>query len=432
MACAPTADGREGSARLRWLGLGRVLNQQQPPRIQHWFGPEQTLNLSQNRYHLKDLLSLRRSCDPMSFTQFALPPFWSLSVPVAGAALLGGFAADFVDPDGAAGLIVAAILLLATVFAAVHHAEILALRIGEPLGSILLSLAVTIIEVALIISIMRAGGQGSDVVARDAVFAAVMIVLNGVVGLCLILGGQRYHEQRFQLDGAASALAVLGTLAVIAFVLPNHTIATLGPTYAPLQLVVAGAASLVLYCTFIFVQTVSHRKYFLDKAARASRRTAELHRVPAPQTTAVSALLLPLALIVVVLLAKVLSHPLERGVAAVGLPREVVGVVIAAVVLLPEVLAATTAAIRNRVQSSLNVTLGSALASIGLTIPVVATVSLLLDLPLVLGLSSENTVLLLLTLFVGTLTLGTGRTTVLQGVIHLAIFAMFLLLVVVP
>jgi Ca2+:H+ antiporter len=177
---------------------------------------------------------------------------------------------------------------------------------------------------------------------------------------------------------------------------------------------------------------VSHRKYFLDKATGASRRTAERHGVPVPLTTAISALLLPLALIVVVLLAKVLSHPLERGVASMSLPPEVVGVVIAAVVLLPEVLAATTAAIRNRVQSSLNVTLGSALASIGLTIPVVAAVSLLLDLPLVLGLSSENTVLLLLTLFVGTLTLGTGRTTVLQGAIHLVIFAMFLLLVFVP
>lgn len=362
-------------------------------------------------------------------------PAWSWAAPAAGVALLGAIGTNLFA-EGALALVLAGLLLLATVFAAVHHAELLALRIGEPFGSILLALAVTVIEVALIVSVMLSGGQGADTVARDTVFSAVMISLCGMVGLCLVLGGRRHFEQRFRLEGAAAALAVLGTLAVLALILPNHTVATLGPSYAPPQLLLVGLVSLALYGTFVFVQTVKHRDYFLaDDAPGAGLEGAaadRAHPMPPGRVTAASAALLPLSLIVVVLLAKLLSHPLERGVAAAGLPPAVVGVAIAAIVLLPEGLAAAKAALRNRLQDSLNLALGSALASIGLTIPTVAAVSLLLGIPLSLGISAADTVLLVLALFVGALTLGTGRTTVLHGAIHLVIFVIFLLLAAVP
>ncbi|MGG5808692.1 calcium:proton antiporter [Falsiroseomonas sp. CW058] len=358
-------------------------------------------------------------------------PAWSVAASVLGLGLFGLLAAGVLSEASALALLAAAALLAASVFAAVHHAEILALRIGEPLGSILLALAVTVIEVALIVSFMLSGSPGAEAVARDTVFAAVMIVLNGVVGLCLVLGGRRHHEQRFRLEGASAALAVLGTLAVVALVLPNHTVATLGPTYSPVQLAVAASASLVLYITFVFAQTVRHRDYFLDEAT-SDDETTPARITPGRRIVAFSAVLLPASLAAVVLLAKTLSHPLESGIASAGLPHAVVGVVVAAIVLLPEGLAAAKAAIGNRVQGSLNLALGSALASIGLTIPAVAAVSLFLDTSPVLGLSAENTVLLILTLFVSTLTLGTGRTTALQGVVHLVIFAVFLLLTLVP
>jgi Ca2+:H+ antiporter len=260
-----------------------------------------------------------------------------------------------------------------------------------------------------------------------------MIVLNGIVGFCLVLGGRRHHEQAFQLQAASAALAVLGTLAVLALVLPNYTLAVSGPYYSPVQLAFVGILSLVLYAAFVFVQTVRHREYFLDlvpdQTGSAPVKPAAL---PSNSVTLAALVLLILSLTAVILLAKVLSYPLDRAIDAAGLPQAFVGVVIAAIVLLPEGLASVRAAVRNRLQSSMNLALGSAIASIGLTIPVVAVVSLWADQRLVLGLSNENIVLLLLTLFVSTLTLGTGRTTVLQGTVHLVIFAVFLLVAAVP
>jgi Ca2+:H+ antiporter len=275
---------------------------------------------------------------------------------------------------------------------------------------------------------MLAAPPGANATARDTVYAAVMLVLNGVVGLCLVVGGARHHEQSFQAQGAAAALGVLGTLATIALILPNHTRAVVGPLYATSQLIFIGAVSLLLYAVFVFVQAVRHRDYFLtdDPAPEAH------HAPPSGRATLASALLLVVALVAVVLLAKTLSVPLGRGIAWAGLPAAFVGVVIAAVVLLPEGMAALRAAAANRVQTSLNLALGSALASIGLTIPAVATVSVLIGQPLVLGLEPEETVLLILTLFVSTLTLATGRSTVLQGAIHLVIFGVFLFLSAVP
>jgi Ca2+:H+ antiporter len=359
-------------------------------------------------------------------------PMLGWAPPAAAGLLLALTYFAIVPSDAVLVLVIAGILLGGAVFAAVHHAEVLAVRLGEPFGSILLAIAVTVIEVALIVSIMLSGSAGSDTVARDTVFSAVMIVLNGVIGLCLVLGAQRHHEQSFQLQGAAAALAVLGTLATFALVLPNYTASTLGPLYSPVQLLFVGAVSFALYCIFVFIQTIRHREYFLEDVGNESDSSDGPHDKPSNVIAWTSAVLLTASLVFVVLLAKVLSRPLESLVTTAGLPQTVVGIVIASIVLLPEGLAATKAALLNRLQSSMNLALGSAIASIALTIPTVAVASLLLGQRLVLGLTPANTVLLLLTLFVSTLTLGTGRTTVLQGAVHLVIFMVFILLAAIP
>jgi Ca2+:H+ antiporter len=352
-------------------------------------------------------------------------PWWTWAWPALAWAILvlmtvfGGWAIE-----AAAGAI-----LIATVFAAVYHAEVVAHRIGEPFGTLVLAVAVTIIEVALIVSVMIAAGEGKAGLARDTVFAAVMIVCNGIVGLCLLMGGMRHRVQGFQVEGASAALAVLAALTILTLVVPNFTTSAAGPTFSTPQLVFAGAVSLVLYGSFVFVQTVRHRDYFLPVAEEDEETHAPL---PSNAITLVSAGLLVAALIAVVGLAKALTPTLEVGVAWVNAPKAVVGIVIAALVLLPEGLAALRAARANRLQTSLNLALGSALASIGLTIPAVAVVSIVLGRSLELGLGVMEEVLLLLTLFVGMITLGTGRTTVLQGIVHLVIFAVFLFLAVVP
>lgn len=360
-----------------------------------------------------------------------LPP-WAALLPLAACGLLAAQALGLLPAAAVPVLVAAAGLLGGAVFAAVHHAEVLALRVGEPFGSIILAVAVTVIEVALIVSILLSATPGSETVARDTVFAAVMIVLNGIVGLCLVLGGRRHREQAVRVNAAAAALAVLGTLAVVTLVLPNYTDATRGPTFATAQLVVIGGASLLLYMTFIFVQTIRHRDYFLDVAVLPEGAAVPLSNRPRAPVVAASAVLLVISLTAVVLLAKLLSAPLGRAVAAAGLPNAVVGVAIAGVVLLPEGMAAVKAALANRLQSSMNLALGSAVASIGLTVPAVAVVSVVTGRPLILGLTDEKIVLLALTLYVASLTLGTGRTTVLQGAVHLVVFAVFLLLAVVP
>ena len=357
-------------------------------------------------------------------------PVWSWLAPLAALVFLGFQVADLPAASHPLMLAAAAVLLGVVIFAAVHHAEVLAAKVGEPFGSILLAIAVTIIEVALILSIMLSAGENASALARDTVFSAVMIVLNGVVGLCLLVGGNRFHEQSVQIQGASASLGVLGTLATLALVLPNFTTTTPGPYYAPSQLIFVGAVSLCLYFVFVFVQTVRHRSYFLEDAALPD------DAVPAikPSRTLVwaSALLLPVALGCVVLIAKLLSTPLDRAVAAAGLPNAVVGVVIAGIVLLPEGIAALNAALANRLQGSVNLALGSAIASIGLTIPAVAVASLALGTPLTLGLSSASLVLLVLTLYISALSLVTGRTTIMQGAIHLVIFGVFLLMTAVP
>jgi len=330
-----------------------------------------------------------------------------------------------------AGFIAAAagVALILAVFAAVYHAEVVAHRTGEPFGTLVLAVAVTIIEVALIVSVMVAAPAEKAGLARDTVFAVVMIVCNGIVGLCLLWGGARHHEQGFQVHGASAALAVLAALTMLTLVLPNFATSVPGPVFSTSQLVFAGTVSLVLYGSFVFIQTVRHRDYFL--AGKPDNE--EAHALPPSNTTAaVSTGLLFATLVAIVGLAKSLTPTLEIGVARLDVPKPVVGIVIAALVLLPEGLAALRAARANQLQTSLNLALGSALASIGLTIPVVAAVSILIRQPLELGLGTKDEVLLALTLLTGVITLGTGRTTVLQGIVHLVIFAVFLFFAVVP
>jgi Ca2+:H+ antiporter len=353
-------------------------------------------------------------------------PWWAWVWPALAWAMM-----VIIAMSGAGGPIAipAGAILIGAVFAAVYHAEVVAHRIGEPFGTLVLAVAVTVIEVALIVSIMLGFAADKAGLARDTVFAAVMIVCNGIVGLCLLAGGVRHHEQGFQLQGASAALAVLAALTVLTLVVPNFTTSTPGPTFADSQLIFAGLVSLVLYGSFVFVQTVRHRDYFLPLEAGSDA----VHAPPPSNTVAlVSTALLGVALIGIVGLAKALTPALETIIAWLGAPKAVVGIAIALLVLLPESVAALRAARANRLQTSLNLALGSALASIGLTIPAVAVVSILLGQPLALGLGVKDMVLLALTLLVGVITLGTGRTTVLQGIVHLVIFATFLFLAVVP
>ena len=323
----------------------------------------------------------------------------------------------------------AGVALFGTVFAAVYHAEMVAHRVGEPFGTLILALAVTVIETALIVSVMIAAPAEKAGLARDTVFAAVMIVCNGIVGACLLWGGVRHHEQGFQAQGASAALAVLVALTSLTMVLPNLAAQELGPVYNKPQLIFAGMVSLVLYFAFVFIQTVRHRDYFL--AVQGSKPEEHL---PPPDntTTAVSAVLLVVSLVAVVGLAKVLTPTVEQAIDYLQVPKAVVGTIIAALVLLPEAVAAIKAAQSDRLQTSLNLALGSALATIGLTIPAVAAVSIVLGYRLELGLDGKEQGLLALTLLLGVITLSTGRTTVLQGIVHLVIFAAFLFFAVVP
>jgi Ca2+:H+ antiporter len=354
-------------------------------------------------------------------------PWWSWLVPLAGWALMGGMWAGGV---GTFFTLLLTVGMLACVLAAVHHAEVIAHRLGEPYGTLVLAVAVTIIEVALIVSLMLSGGPATTALARDTVFAAVMIILNGMVGLCLLAGGSRHGEQSFGKYGVNASLAALAAIAVLTMVLPNYTTTTPGPYYSTAQLAFIAVVSVVLYGTFVLVQTVRHRDYFLPEDAATDE---DMHAEPPSNGVALASLgLLLTCLGAVVLLAKALAPTIEAAVSQAGAPKAVVGVIIAAVVLLPEGLAALRAARANRLQTSLNLALGSALASIGLTIPAVAMVSIATGWTLTLGLDAKSSILLMLSLLVTTLSLGTGRTTVLQGVVHLVIFATYLFTTVIP
>ena len=353
-------------------------------------------------------------------------PLWSFALPIAACLLL---AVVWDRPLDWVLLGVVVLALLASVFAAVHHAEVIALRVGEPFGTLVLALAVTVIEASLIVALMLSGGEAASQLARDTVFATVMIICNGVVGLCLLLGTLRHRVLEFRVEGTSPAFAVLATLATLTLVLPSFTVTEPGPKFSPSQLIFAGVVSLALYGVFVFVQTVRHREHFLP----VEGEVREARQKPPPVAVAWTSFgLLMLALIAVVGLAKSLSPNIGEAVENASVPHTVVGIAIALLVLLPETWAAARAALRDSMQTSFNLAFGSALATIGLTIPVVAVVSLALDLRLVLGLDDTEIAILALTLLITAMTVSRGRATVLQGAVHLVLFAVFLFLAVVP
>jgi Ca2+:H+ antiporter len=342
----------------------------------------------------------------------------------AGATALG-----FTFTPSAAGLVFAGLLLVilfGTVFAAVHHAETIAYRIGEPYGTLLLTLAVTVIEVALIATIML-GDKAVPTLARDTVFAVIMIVCNGLVGICILIGGLRYREQEFQVAGSNLYLSVLIVLATITLIMPNYTLTTPGPVYSASQLGFVSVVTLLLYGVFVYTQTIRHRGYFLGKEDDADGEV-----VISNGLLALSTVLLLIALLAVVLLAKKFSLVVDFATARIGAPPAFAGVLVALLILLPESVAAIGAARKNDLQKSINLALGSSLATIGLTVPAVAVVAYALDKQLVLGLNAQDMVLLVLTFLLSMLTFVTGRTNILFGLVHLVVFAVYVFMVFVP
>ncbi|MFC0345725.1 calcium:proton antiporter [Epilithonimonas hispanica] len=318
-------------------------------------------------------------------------------------------------------------LLISSVLGAVHHAEVVAHKVGEPFGTIILAIAITVLEVGLIVSLMVAGGKETDKLARDTVFAAVMLILNGILGACLLLGGIKFKEQFFARTSGNMALISLVAIVVMTLILPNYTTTELSATFSKAQLIFFSIASLIIYSTFLMVQTVRHRNYFLPE------NDDEQHAEPPTNfESTMSLIFLIICLGVVVFLAKALSPQIENMVHSFGAPQALVGVIIAAVVLLPEGMAALKAARRNQFQTSLNLALGSAIASIGLTIPCVAVVSIIYEMPLLLGLDIKSMVLLALSLYTVMLSLNRGKTNILYGVVLLVNLFAYIFTVIVP
>ena len=376
-------------------------------------------------------------------------PSWTTVAPLL--AIVALVPAWFAHPDGVVVLGLLAVLLVSAVLAAVHHAEVVAHRVGEPYGSLVLAVAVTIIEVGLIVTLMVTTDKDTSGLARDTVFAAVMITVNGIVGISLLVGALKHHLAVFNPEGTGAALATVITLAVVCLVIPSVTISEPGPVFTGAQLAFAAVASLVLYGMFVFTQTIRHRDFFLPVTHGQHSPVVmssgggdsfehepvdvdeDGHADPPTNRAAYASLgLLVVSLVAVVGLAKIESPAIESGVAALGFPQAVVGVVIALLVLAPETIAAGRAAARNRVQVSLNLALGSAMASIGLTIPAIAIASIWLEGPLELGLNQLQSVLLLLTAAVAILTVVPGRAKPLQGGVHLVLLAAFLFLTIAP
>jgi Ca2+:H+ antiporter len=359
----------------------------------------------------------------MAVTNPHTVPIYSWLLPLAAliAALVLGKEGGWI-----AGAILA-VLLIGSVIAAVHHAEVVAIWLGEPFGTLVLTLAVTIIELSLIISLMLTG-KPNPALPRDAVHAVVMLVLNGLAGICIVAGTLRHREQEFRTLGANAFLAVLMPMAILVLVMPNYTLTMPGPYYSTLQETFVGGVCLALYLVFLFVQTVRHQDYFLPSSGTEDDALAKLPG----RLGAMSSGLLLLSLVAVVLLAKFLSPHIEQTIAAVGAPVKLAGVIVAVIVLLPESFAAINAARNNRLQTSINLALGSAVACIGLTIPSVVAISIWLRQPLELGIDQENTVLLVLSFLVAMLTYGQGRTNLLFGFVHLVLLASYVFLIFAP
>jgi len=331
------------------------------------------------------------------------------------------------------GLIVAFLWLFMVILWAalsvVRHADCLAIKCGEPYGTLILTLAAIGIEVTMISAAMLHGAN-NPTLARDAMFAVIMIALNGLVGLSLLLGGLRHREQHYNLQGTNSYLNVIMALAVLGLVLPNFTTSTSGPTFSTHQIFLM-ITSLGLYAIFLLIQTIRHSQYFMESQDVVLGMASAHHQLKI-RSTPYHALLLVLYLVAVVLLAEKFAIPLDNSIERFGMPQAFGGAIIAALVLAPEGLGAIHATLSNHLQRSVNILLGSVLATIGLTIPAVLTIGLITKRSVILGVQGGNLPLLLLTLAVSLVTFASGKTNVLQGCIHLLLFAVFLLLIFFP
>jgi Ca2+:H+ antiporter len=329
-------------------------------------------------------------------------------------------------------LFVLAPLLTATVFVAVHHAEVVALRVGEPFGSLILAVSVTVIEVGMILALMINSPDTTQSLARDAVFAAVVIAMNGIIGISIVVRGWNEKTVFFNASGVSGAVLVLVALASLSLVLPSFTTSSPGPTFTNLQLLFAAVVSLGLYAAWLSFLTVRNRDYFLPTPDDDLAKDNVHIEPPSARAAAASFVWLVLSLVGVVGLAQATSPLIKEVVELFSLPAAVIGVSIALVVLLPESLSAVRAARLKRLQTSLNLGYGSAIASIGLTIPAIAAMSVIFGFQLNLGLQNAEIVLLLVTFLAAGLTVLPGRASTLNGVVHLAILAAFFGFVVMP
>jgi Ca2+:H+ antiporter len=320
-------------------------------------------------------------------------------------------------------------VILWSAMCVVRHADCLAIKFGEPYGTLILTLSAISIEV-VVISTAMLHGANNPTLGRDAIFAVIMIALNGLVGLSLMLGGLRYREQHYNIQGVNAYLNVIMALAVLGLVLPNFTTSTRGPTFSTEQGIFFATVSLLLYAVFLLIQTLRHRGYFLDVKETATKHSP--HHLARIRSTGFHALMLLLYLGAVIFLAEKFAVPLDNSIEQFHMPQAFGGAVIAALVLSPEALGGITASLHNQLQRSINILFGSVLATIGLTIPAVLMIGLLTKRPVALGLQGGNLPLLLLTLAVSVVTFTSRKTNVLQGCIHLLLFAVFLLLIFAP
>ncbi|MBS1644984.1 MAG: ionic transporter y4hA [Bacteroidetes bacterium] len=351
---------------------------------------------------------------------------WTTSIPLIACLL---YASGLLD-NNVALQILASILLLLCVMSAVHHSEIIAHRVGEPFGTIILAVSVTIIEVAIIISLMTTGGAEYAAFARDTVYAAVMLLLNGIVGLCLFIGGRKFHTQTFSPHSVKIALVSLVSIVVFTMILPSFTKSQAGPFYTKAQLLFEVFACLTIYIAFIAAQTVRYREYFIPEPSEQENTSKKA--IISNSAMVISMVFLLISLVIVVLLAKSLSLPIETVLTRHGLPKSLVGIILAAVVLLPEGISAVSAARNNRLQTSLNLSLGSALASIGLTIPTVSLISYWYNIPLILGLDVLPIILLMISIFTVMLSLIGGRSNAIYGVVLLVNLVAYIFLTINP
>ncbi len=321
-------------------------------------------------------------------------------------------------------------VILWSAICVVRHADCLAIKLGEPYGTLILTLSAISIEVVMISTAMLHGAN-NPTLGRDAIFAVVMIALNGLVGLSLLLGGLRYREQYYNLQGVNSYLNVIMTLAVLGLVLPNFTTSKSGPNFSTEQEVFLIVVSLLLYGIFLLIQTVRHRRYFMEPEDVVIPPTSTHHPVQV-RSTAFHAVMLLLYLVAVIFMAEKFAIPLDNSIEQFHMPQAFGGAIVAALVLSPEGLGAIRASLENQLQRSINILLGSVLATIGLTIPAVLTIGLITKRSVTLGVEGANLPLLLLTLAVSIVTFTSRKTNVLQGCIHLLLFAMFVLLIFVP